>query len=163
VGVVFYRDDESRENLVELARLLAPEHRPLRQTTAVEDSFEATSKDTVLILTPVDEVEAVRTLEGRREALLDRSAPVVLFLMQGGSAETFLNQEAPGLTSFLRGLMYDPEPPINEVDLEERRVGFKEKYGRSPEEWFQAWRRDELDDTAENNLTAHEAWTLRTS
>jgi hypothetical protein len=81
--------------------------------------------------------------------------------MQGGSAEDVLNRDAPALSSFLRGLTYDPEPPVNEADLEERRESFGRSHGRTPEEWLEAWRRDEIGDTADNNLTAHEAWVLR--
>jgi hypothetical protein len=70
--------------------MLAPEGRPLHETVAINDVFQPESKDEVLLITPADEVEAVRTLEGRREALLKREAPAILFLMQDGSAEHVL-------------------------------------------------------------------------
>jgi hypothetical protein len=159
VGIVFYRDDESREDLLDLCELLAPKDRTLHQTDAIEDAFE--NKDAVLLITPADEMEAVRTLEGRREALLARDAPAVLFLMQDGSAERFLNEHAPALSSFLRGLTYDPEPPPNEMELAERRTSFEQRHGRTADEWLDTWRRDEIEDTADNNLTAQEAWALR--
>ncbi len=159
VGVVFYRDDESREDLLDLCEMLAPKDRVLRETDAVEDAFQ--DPGTLLLLTPADEVEAVRTLDGRREALLGRDAPAVLFLMQDGSAEHFLNEHAHALSSFLRGLTYDPEPPPNEAEIAERRASFERRHGRTADEWLEAWRRDEIDDTADNNLTTHEAWALR--
>lgn len=163
VGVVFYRDDEGREDLLDLCELLAPKDRRVRETTAIEDAFRHETRDAVLLIAPADEVEAVRTLEGRREELLDREAPAVLFLMQDGSAEGVLNREAPALSSFLRGLIYDPEPPVNRAEIEELRASFAEKHGRTADEWLESWRRDEIEDTANNNLTAHEAWALRTA
>lgn len=165
VGVVFYRDDESRKDLIELCKLLAPKERSLRPATAVEDAYLKENKNAVLLITPTDEIGAVRTLEGRREELLDREAPAVLFLMQDGSGERFLNRDAPALSSFLRGLTYDPEPPNNEAEIEERRASFELKHGRTPDEWLRAWQNDEdeIEDTADSNLTAHEAWVLRTS
>ncbi|HSN97038.1 MAG TPA: hypothetical protein VLS89_02035, partial [Candidatus Nanopelagicales bacterium] len=148
VGVVFYRDDESREDLLDLCELLAPKDRPLRETATVEDALQAKTRDAVLLITPDDEVEAVRTLEGRREELLGREAPAVLFLMQGGSAEGVLNKDSPALSSFLRGLVYDPEPPVNEAEMKEQRQCFAERHGRTANEWLEAWRRDEIEDTA---------------
>jgi hypothetical protein len=161
IGVVFYRDDGSRDDLLDLCEMLAPKGRALRETTVVDDAFGETNKCTLLLLTPDDEVEAVRTLEGRREELLAREVPAILFLMQDGSAEHVLHREAPALSSFLRGLTYDPEPPVNEADIEDRRTDFAKTHGRTPDEWLQAWRRDEIEDTADNNMTAQHAWTLR--
>jgi hypothetical protein len=162
IGVVFYRDDESREDLLDLCEMLAPTDRQLVFADAVDDAFRRENNDVVLLITPIDEAEAVRTLEGRREELLDREAPAILFLMQDGSAERVLNRDAPALSSFLRGLTYDPEPPVNEREIDERRARFTEAHGRTPDEWLQAWEHDEIEDTANNNLTAQEAWPLRT-
>jgi hypothetical protein len=161
VGVVFYRDDESLEGLLDLCEMFAPEGRPVYETAAIDDAFQPESKDEVLLITPTDEVEAVRTLEARREALLKREAPAVLFLMQDGSAEHVLNREAPAVWSFLGGLTYDPEAPPNEVDLADGRATFEQKHGRTADEWLEAWRRDEIEDTMNNNFTAHQAWALR--
>ena len=148
VGVVFYRDDEGRADLLDLCALLAPKGRAMRETRAIEDAFGEAEKGSVLLLTPDDEVEAVRTLEGRREELLGREVPAVLFLMQDGSAEHVLHREAPALSSFLRGLTYDPEPPVNEADVEDRRAGFAQAHGCTPDGWLQAWRREEIEDLA---------------
>lgn len=161
VGVVYYRDDESRQALLELCEMLAPKEHPLRQTTAIEDAFREEHRAAVLLITPVDEAEAVRTLEGRREELLTREAPAVLFLLQDGSAEGVLHRDAAALSSFLRGLTYDPEPPTNPAEREGQRASFAARHGRTADEWLSAWRRDEIEDTANNNLTAHEAWTLQ--
>jgi hypothetical protein len=161
VAVVFYRDDEGRDDLLDLCELLAPKDHPLRETTAIDDAFAEPNKGTILLLTPDDEVEAVRTLEGRREELLVREVPAILFLMQDGSAERVMNRDAPALSSFLRGLTYDPEPPANEKDVEQRRADFAKTHGRTPDEWLEAWRTDKLEDDANNNLTAQDAWVLR--
>ena len=163
VGVVFYRDDEGRDDLLDLCELLAPADRDVIATKTAEDAFRVEHRDKILLITPDDEVEAVRTFEGRREVLLDRGAPVILFLLQGGEAEKALNQEAPALSSFLRGLTYDPEPPPNDAELAEMRAHFMERHGRTADEWLEAWKQDEIEDTADNNLTAHEAWALRKS
>jgi hypothetical protein len=166
IGVVFYRDDETRGDLLELCGLLAPVGIPLRRTAAISDAFTEADKGTLLLVVlenPIAEMDAIRTLEGRREKLLDREAPALVFLMQGGSAEDILNRDAPAISSFLRGLTYDPEPPPNLEDLAERRVSFEKEHGRTPDEWLASFRRDEIEDNAENNLTAHEAWVLRTS
>jgi hypothetical protein len=161
VGVVYYRDDEGRDDLLDLCDLLAPAGRDVLPTTSAEDAFRVEHRDKILLLTPDDEVEAVLTLEGRRELLLDRGAPVILFLLQDGEAERALKQGAPALSSFLRGLTYDPEPPVNEAKLEELREDFSGRHGRTADEWLEAWQHDEIEDTADNNLTAHEAWALR--
>jgi hypothetical protein len=162
-GIAFYRDDEAREDLVGLCKLLAPEERPPRRTATIEDVFRDENRDAVLLLTPPmgDEAEALRTMEGRREQLLARDAPAILFLLRGGAAETVLNRDVPALASFLRGLTYDPEAPVNEADLEDRRAAFEQKHGRTPSQWLDAWGADEIADTGDNNLWAHEAWVLR--
>jgi len=162
VVIVFYRDHDSQTDLLELCELLAPSGAPTLRSGAVEDAFRGEYKNTILLVTPADEVSAVRTLDGRREQLLDREAPTILFLLQGGSAESFYNTDAPALASIVRGLTYDPEPPPIETDLARRRAEFRQKHDRTPSEWVRAWRNDELPDTADNNLVAHEAWTLRT-
>jgi hypothetical protein len=164
-GIVFYRDDEAREGLVGLCKLLAPEERPPRRTAKIEDVFLNENRDVVLLMTPPtsDEAEALRTLEGRREQLLTREAPAILFLLQGGSAETVLHRDVPALASFLRGLTYDPDAPVNAADLEDRRTAFEQKLGMTPSQWLDAWDADEIADTGDNNLWAHEAWMLRRS
>lgn len=162
VGVVFYRDDEAREDLVELCKLLSSTERPRRRSTTIEDVFRIENENVVLLLTPLDEAAAIRTLEGRREGLLAREAPAILFLMQDGEAERLLNRKAPALSSFLRGLTYDPEPPRDDEDLAKKRESFRERHAWEPDEWLRSWRRGEMEDTADNNLTAHEAWALQT-
>jgi hypothetical protein len=161
VGVVFYRDDHGRDDLLDLCELLAPKDRALRETTAIEEAFGEAHRSTILLLTPDDEVEAVRTLEGRREQLREREAPAILFLMQDGSAEHVLNKDAPAFSSFLRGLTYDPEPMPYEADLAGQRAGFAKTHGCTPDEWLEAWRTDKLEDDANNNLTAQDAWVLQ--
>lgn len=160
VGVVFYRDDLGRESLLELCGLLAPRDRRVLETDDVLDAFLPEYKDAVLLVVTRDELEAVRALEGQRDKLLDRESPAILLLMQGGRAEKALNLEAPALSSFLRGLTYDPEPPANEREIDERRADFSKRHLRTPSEWLGAWQRGEIEDTVDSNLTAQEAWAL---
>jgi len=161
VAVVFYRDDRSKESILELCGLLAPRERAVIETDDVCDAFLQELKDTVLLVVAHDEVDAVRTLEGQRDRLLERDAPAVLFLMQSGAAEKVLNQEAPALSSFLRGLAYDPESSASEGEITRRRDEFQLRHLRTPSEWLGAWQRGEIEDTAGSNLTVQEAWALR--
>lgn len=161
VAVVFYRDEDAREDLLGLCQVLAGKE--IRRTDVVDDVFLPQNASVLLALTPVDEREAVRVLDGRREQLLVRSAPAVLFVLQGGSAEAALNSEAPALSNFLRGLTYDPTPPPDDIELATSREAFHLRHGRTPEEWLASWQEGELADTEENNFIAHEAWGLRSA
>jgi hypothetical protein len=157
VAVVFYSSHAAREDLLDLARLMAPSERPIRQTDNVDDAFR--ELDTILLLTPADEQAAVLTLDGRRDALRDRTAPVVLFLLRGGSADERLRTEAAGLESWLRGMEYDPER-LTPLDLTSERTQFEQQTGQAPEAWLSAWRRGDIEDTLDNNLLAHRATLL---
>src|SRR5205823_273993 len=100
---------------------------------------------------------AVLALDGRREALLDRTAPAILFLLKGGSGEHEL-RKAFGLASWLQGREFDPEP--EELDVERERERFAEIAGRSPDDWLQAWRRGEIADTLENSFLYQRALVI---
>ena len=157
VAVVFYQSHSAREEILELAAILAPPERQQRRTSNVEDAFN--EQNTLLFLTPEDEQRAVLTLDGRREALRNRTAPVVLFLMNGGDGEKRLREDAAGLESWLRGMEYDPERlPL--IDVEGERARFIEKTGLSPEDWLVAWRGGSIADTTENNFLSHHAALL---
>ncbi len=154
VAVIFYQSPSAREEILELATILAPEEREPKRSSNVEDAF--CDEDKLLFLTPQDEQGAVLTLDGRRDALRNRTAPVVLFLMNGGDGEKRLREDAAGLESWLRGMEYDPER-LAPLDVESERAHFKEKTGLSPEEWLVGWRGGSIADTIENNFLSHHA------
>lgn len=157
VAVVFYQSPSAREEILELAMILAPADRQQRRTVNVNDAFG--DEDKLLFLTPEDEQGAVLTLDGRREALRNRTAPVVLFLMSGGDGEKRLRNDAAGLESWLRGMEYDPER-LAPLDVQGERAHFMEKTGFSPEEWLVAWQGGSIADTTENNFLSHHAALL---
>lgn len=157
VAVVFYQSPSAREELLELAAILGPPERQQRRSVNVEDAFR--DEETLLFLTPEDEQGAVLALDGRREMLRNRTAPVVLFLMSGGDGEKRLRGDAAGLESWLRGMEYDPERRAS-FDIEGERARFKEKTGLSPEAWLVGWRGGSIADTTENNFLSHHAALL---
>lgn len=110
--VSYVYDDDDIDPLLDLCRMLAPADRVPVETHDVVDAFSAESAAKILALVlddDIDEVEAVRALEGRIGQLTAREAPVVLFLRQRGLAEDVMHREAPELSGLLRGLLYDPQ------------------------------------------------------
>jgi hypothetical protein len=153
--LVLYPNLGALDDLIETVRLVAPEHWELSRTADVEDAFH--KGNAPLLLTPDNEAAAVRTLDGRREALVDREAPVILFLLKNGSGEQELKM-APGLASWLRESIYDPEP--EEIDVEQERAQFEKIAGCSSRQWLEAWRRGEISDTLENSFLYQRALLL---
>ncbi len=155
VCLVLYSSVGTLDDTIETVRLVAPTSwRPTR-TTNVEDAFK--KQDEPLLLTPDDEVSAILTLDGRREALVERSEPVVVFLLKGGSGEQSLRR-APNLASWLRDGIFDPEPA--EIDVEQEQRRFVEVTGRSPRQWLDVWQRGEIPDTLDNNVLYQRALLL---
>jgi hypothetical protein len=157
VCVVFYSNLPDRESLLELCELMAPPERRIERTADVETAFS--NLDTLLLLTPENEHSAVLTLDGRREALRDRTAPILLFLIRGGSGERELRTSAAALENWLRGNEYDPDRS-GRIDIDARRTEFESEAGCSPAAFLAAWRRGEIQDTAQNNVLAHRAALL---
>lgn len=158
ICLVLYPSFGALEETIETVRLLAPSTWTLARTADVEDAFR--NLDVPLLLTPSDEVAAVRRLDGKRDALVERTAPVVLFVLKGGAAEHAL-AEAPGLASWLRGRVFDPEP--EEIDVEQELRKFEQEAGRPPRDWLDAWYRGEIGDTLENNLRYQTALLLEST
>ena len=155
LGLVLYPDLGALGDVIETVQLVAPESLRFIYTRDVEDAF--TRLASPLLLTPDDEVATVRTLDGRREALLSREAPVILFLLKGGEGERAL-RHAPGLASWLQGRAFDPEPAV--VELERERAAFEGLAGRTPRAFLAAWNQGELPDTLTNNLLYQRALLL---
>jgi len=155
VCLVLYSSIGTLDDTIETVRLVAPSlWRPTR-TTDVEDAFR--KQDEPLLLTPDDEVAAIMTLDGRREALIERAAPVIMFLLKGGSGEQALRR-APNLAGWLRDAIFDPEP--GELDVEQEQCRFAEVTGRSPRQWLDAWQRGDIPDTLDNNVIYQRALLL---
>ncbi len=152
---VLYPHSGYLQDLQDEIPLLAPDPGLVRRSCDVADAF--THFEEVLLLTPTDEPTALSVLDGRREALLDRTAPVVLFLLRGGEATKLLRSEdMAGLMSWLRGRILDPEA-IDRVDLQAKRDQFVVATGKSPDVWLKEWREGELEDSLDNNLLYHQA------
>jgi hypothetical protein len=66
-------------------------------TSDVADAFGDPGTILLLTLPTEKEEDAVLALDGRRDALLARTAPAVLFLLRGGGAEERLREDAAGL------------------------------------------------------------------
>lgn len=156
VAVIYYPESATREALLDQVQLLAPEDRRVLRARDVQAAFR--DLDAIVLLTPDDEAGAVDVLDRRREDLVDRTAPAVLFLLCDGTGELRLRQ-AFALASWLRGREYDPTRSEN-IDADAARKAFEERTGRAVDAWLSAWRSGALSDTLENNLLSHEALLL---
>lgn len=146
ISLVLYSDPHHLEEVLAGVRLMAPDTWNLARTRLVEDAFS--KLELPLLLTPADEAEAVATLDARRDALLSRTAPVLLFLLQDGAGEQRFRR-APFLASWLHGRVFDSEP--QQIDIEVARKQFAAITRRSPEDWLEAWRRGEIPDAPDIN------------
>lgn len=153
--VVLYGYEQQRQDLLEQVPLLLPPGTPIRVVHDPDEMFSDGS--TVLLLTPFDELEALRVIEGRREGLLDRQRPAVLFLLRGGSAMKHLSSvESAGLLSWLRGRIIDVDR-VDQIDAPRARARFTQLTGRVPEDWLKDWYHGALDDTEQNQALFHQA------
>jgi hypothetical protein len=153
--LVLYSSLGALEDTIETVQLVAPSSWTPMRTTDIEDAFR--KLDEPLLLTPRDEVAAILTLDGRREALLGRTAPAFMFILKGGGAEKAL-RTAPGLASWLGGHVFDPEPA--EIDVEHEQHRFETETGQSSQQWLAAWQHGEIPDTLDNNLLYQRALLL---
>jgi len=154
--VVLYEDADLREDLVSEMEALLPLGRKAQRSSDVTDVF--TTLDVFLFLTPVDERQSLLVLDGRREALLDRRAPVILLLLRDGEGVRSLS-EVPGLASWLQGNEIDPYS-LQQIDWKQERATFERQTGMSPEGWLEAYRAGRIPDTLENGLLATQAGLL---
>lgn len=158
VAVVFYEDPDARARLLKTIELLMPDDLQPVRTSDVEDAFRHLDK--LLLLTPDNELEALRALAGRRDALIERSAPTILFLLRRGSASAlFSSTQLAGLASWLRGHIVDPVA-LQQINPTIERQRFAEATGQEPEAWLRAFRAGELSDTIDNQLWHSQALLL---
>jgi hypothetical protein len=156
LSLVLYSSPAALDDVLETVQLVAPDGMKLLRTRDVEDAFAR--PDVPLLLTPDQEALAVATLDGRREALLERTATAILFLLKDGSGERELKGRAFGLASWLQGREFDPEPA--EIDVAHERARFAEVTGRLPDAWLAAWGLGEIPDTLENSFLYQRALLL---
>ena len=136
--IVYYADETRREELIKEVRSLYPPDQEVHCSDNVEDAFRVPH---VLLLTPQEEEAALAELDARREQLVDRQLPVVLFVLRGGSAERSLPQK-PNIASWVRGSDVDPDR-IGTLDVQAARAAFLHKEGCTPEEWLKRRHEDE--------------------
>jgi hypothetical protein len=158
VATVLYEDFAAREQLLELAYLVAPSDFEVHRTEDFEDAFRADLQGTLLLLVPSNEIEAIRKLDARRAELGRRTAPVVIFLLRRGSGLQELAVRR-GLAAMLREQEIDPEQ-LDTFEMELERQRFCDEVKQTPEEWLAEWRAGQKADTPENNLLLHQALLL---
>ncbi|WP_224370175.1 hypothetical protein [Hyalangium versicolor] len=153
---VLYEDAGLLEELVSEMESLLPIGSKVQRSSDVSASFQ--TPDAFLFLAPPDERQALLTLDGRRDALLDRRSPVVLLLLRGGEGVQSLS-DVPGLSSWLQGNEIDPYR-LQQIDPKHERESFEQQTGRSPEEWLVDYRAGRIPGTLENSLLATRAGLL---
>jgi hypothetical protein len=158
LACVLYEDFAAREALVELSYLIAPNEYEVRRTEELEESVHPDQENTVVLFVPHNEIEAIRGLDARRETLLRRTAPLVLFLLRRGSGLQELAVRR-GLATLLREQEIDPDE-IDRATTELERSRFASELRQTPEEWLLSWREGQKADSPENNLILHQALLL---
>lgn len=115
VAVVLCPDFGLRDWLVELVESLVPDGANAVRVTEVEAALGEPSR--LVLLIPSDERETVLDLDANHDRMLEleRSSPIVLFLLREGDGERTLAQEAPSLRSWIGGRSADPEK-LAEID-----------------------------------------------
>jgi hypothetical protein len=157
-GCVLYEDYAAREQLIELCYLVAPGEFEVHRTEELEDVFREDRRGTLLLFAPRSEVEALRALDARRDALAARTAPMVLFLFRRGQGLVELPALA-GIAAMLRDQELDPEQ-LDTFEMELERDRFEDEVKQSPEAWLAAWRDGRIPHTPENTLILHQALLL---
>lgn len=158
IAVMWVDELDRREWVVgEVDSLVPASAHPVR----AQDVESALAEPTrVVLLVPDNEREVVLGLDGSRERLLDRTQPVVLFLMRDGEGQQALAAEAPSLASWVGGRDVDVED-IAEIDPKVEREAFQAEHGCSPEQWLVGWRSGSVLRTNENYGTAFRAMFLQ--
>lgn len=151
LAVVIYPDTEERAHLLdEIRDLRGGDWRTLTDPEAL---FDAADGPTFLL--PPDEGGCVRLLERRREMLVDREGPIILFLLRGGSGQDAL-RDAPALKSWVLGKETDPLA-LEAVDVDAARADFERATGQPPDVWLRAWRAGDIEETTAHHALAHQA------
>jgi hypothetical protein len=158
IGCVLYEDWSSREQLIELSYLVAPSEYEVHRTESLDDVFREALANTLLLLVPSNEIEAVRALDQHREEIGRRKAPLVLFLLRRGAGRKELAQRS-GIGAMIADQELDPEG-VDTFEMELERQRFCDQVKQTPEEWLDDWRNGRKADSQENNLILHQALLL---
>lgn len=150
--VMHYGDFGLLDAAIDEVRSLIEAGADVARTEDIDDLF--TRLDTYLLFTPLDEAAAVAELDGRRDALLARTVPAMLFLLRGGSGDDAL-RHAPGLASWVRQHTLDPEV-VAAIDPEAERGAFEVATGQTPEAWLARFGDEDHPDDPK-----HSAWMFR--
>lgn len=156
VVIVLYDDEQDKNTrLAEAEELVKP---AATRTSDPEVAFGAAPGPVFITPEIGHEEDALATLAARREHLLERSAPVVLFLLEGGAAMNRLKSE-PGLASWLGSAIVHPSV-LETVDVATETRDFVHRTGHEPVRWLAEFRSGRIPDTLENNLLSHWATLL---
>jgi hypothetical protein len=158
LACVLYEDWAAREQLLELSYLVAPDDYEVHRTEDVDDVFREDRRGTLLLIAPSNEIDAVRSLDARRDDVARRTAPAVLFLLRRGSGVQELVVRR-GLAGLLQDQEVDPED-LDTFEVENERQRFCDTVAQTPEEWLDDWRAGLKEDSPENNLLLHQALLL---
>ncbi|MBA2322409.1 MAG: hypothetical protein H0V89_14790 [Deltaproteobacteria bacterium] len=152
MAVIWYGDRGELPELIEEVESLLPPG--LAVTRAAETRAATENPGKAVLLVSEDEADLVADLEVCRDQLLDRTAPMVVFLMRGGTGQRQL-AESPGFASWVRGS--DPDPhQLAQIDRDTERAHFESETGATPEAWLAA----ERPSTTENLARHYRAWLL---
>ena len=102
VAIVLARDSTARGELIEFLNVLMPAGEEPFLTSDAAELFDRATFDKVVLITPVDESAALSLFERRRDELVDRTRPGILFLLRDGEAMKLLPRFA-AIASWLRG------------------------------------------------------------
>lgn len=155
--IVYYFENDARERLLADVVSLAPPA-DSKRTASLGEALA--NPDSLILLTPEDEANAVVDLDGSRDRFLlpPRTQPVVLFLLRGGDGERALTT-CPSLASWVRGQEIDPDK-MAQIDGPAGRAKFEQEAGSTPEQWLLAWRSGGLPSTATNLARSYHAMLL---
>jgi hypothetical protein len=158
IACVLYEDWAAREQLIELSYLVAPSTYDVHRIESVAQALREDLLGTLLLLAPTEEALAVHALEASFDALQQRTAPVVIFLLRRGAGRKAIG-ESPRLSALLGHQELDPED-LDTFEIELERQRFIDQVGQTPEAWLAAWREGKLPHTAANDLLHHQALLL---
>jgi hypothetical protein len=157
IAIIWCPDFGLREWLVGEVESVAPIGSNPVRTDRLEEALAVPAS--LVLLVPRNERDLVLSLDGLRDQLLERTQPIVLFLLRDGDGRRALAEEAPSLAQWVRGSDADPEA-VAQIDVNAERDAFVRALGKTPEDWLSAWRAGVDRHTSENLRTAYRAMLI---
>jgi hypothetical protein len=151
-----YDDLAEKDRLVGVATALAPPDWPVVTVTSAPDALERSKDRVLLIIDPLNQIEAVRHLDRNRDHLVGAPARLLLLLDRDGAGMREL-ADAPSLAAWLRSCSFLAEA---HVSRENGALAFEKRHGMNVREWLRLWREGTLPDTTDNNLSLAEALAI---